>query len=155
MSAKRVLWSRQLAFHLEGGWWGGPVLLSAYFWHLSLRFCFFALIIQANNCKKFIKNKQQLINLNFRQTSAVSRDQFVPYWIVKDFLSLSDIFTEAINDLDDCVSHWCYIASKEDYFKALCEADVVVPTAKHELFGVTMWVTLVCPCACHIFYIWL
>lgn len=57
---------------------------------------------------KFIKNKQQLINLNFRQTATVIQDQFGPYWIVKDLHSpphthmhtrlqtlCLDVFTEA------------------------------------------------------------
>lgn len=41
---------------------------------------------------KFIKNKQQLINLNFRQTSTVIQDQFGAYWIVKDFLIFTCIW---------------------------------------------------------------
>ncbi|XP_064637680.1 tRNA-queuosine alpha-mannosyltransferase-like [Lineus longissimus] len=54
------------------------------------------------------------------------------------YLEIPAIFTEAREKLSSHILHWGFVESKDDYYKVLRSADVVVSTANHEFFGVAM-----------------
>jgi len=62
--------------------------------------------------------------------------------IGQSFQDQPEIFEQAQNDFRDYIDYWGYQQSRNDYERALCQADVVVSTANHEFFGISVVETI-------------
>lgn len=58
--------------------------------------------------------------------------------IGQSFRDRPAVFDQAHNDFHDHIDFWGYQQSRGDYEHALCQADVVVSTANHEFFGISV-----------------
>ncbi|MCH7917970.1 MAG: DUF3524 domain-containing protein [Planctomycetes bacterium] len=58
--------------------------------------------------------------------------------IGQQFRDVPEVFAEARKRLAPHIRHWGYQASKEAYYQRLAEADIIVSTALHEFFGITV-----------------
>ena len=55
-----------------------------------------------------------------------------------DARDIPDVFDRARNQLGDRVVRWGFQESRADYEAALLDADVIVSTARHEFFGISV-----------------
>ena len=58
--------------------------------------------------------------------------------IGEQFRDAPDVFAEAREHFRDRIDRWGYQQTREDYDAALMEADVIVSTADHEFFGISV-----------------
>ncbi|RKX25490.1 MAG: DUF3524 domain-containing protein [Candidatus Zixiibacteriota bacterium] len=58
--------------------------------------------------------------------------------IGQQFDHVPDVFTTAQIELADRIDHWGFQETRDDYVAALLDADIVVSTADHEFFGVSI-----------------
>lgn len=56
----------------------------------------------------------------------------------ESFRSSPSCFEEARIELSKHIRHWGFADSRADYFRVLSESDVVVSTARHEFFGISV-----------------
>lgn len=54
------------------------------------------------------------------------------------FAEVPPVFAEARARLREHIDHWGFLESRDDYVAALMDADIVVSTADHEFFGVSV-----------------
>jgi glycosyltransferase involved in cell wall biosynthesis len=60
------------------------------------------------------------------------------HFLGESFGDIPPCFLEAQKKLAGQIDHWGYAASKEEYFHVLRSSDIVVSTARHEFFGVSV-----------------
>lgn len=78
---------------------------------------------------------------DFFEALEILKDKNVPFRlsvIGQSFRDRPAVFNQAHNDFHDHIDFWGYQQSRDDYERALCEADVVVSTANHEFFGISI-----------------
>ena len=78
---------------------------------------------------------------DFFEALGILKGKNVPFRlsvIGQSFQDRPEIFEQAHNDFHDHIDFWGYQQSREDYERALCQADVVVSTANHEFFGISI-----------------
>ncbi|AQT70200.1 Glycosyl transferases group 1 [Anaerohalosphaera lusitana] len=64
--------------------------------------------------------------------------------IGEQFRDMPEVFEHAKTEFADRIDRWGYQPSRGEYIEALHEADVVVSTADHEFFGISMVEAIAC-----------
>ena len=75
----------------------------------------------------------------------VLRDQGLPFKISvigESFTECPPAFDAAKKEFDDRILRWGWQKNRNDYWKALSESDIVVSTADHEFFGISVVVII-------------
>uniref|UniRef100_A0A8C6UNK4 tRNA-queuosine alpha-mannosyltransferase n=1 Tax=Neogobius melanostomus TaxID=47308 RepID=A0A8C6UNK4_9GOBI len=62
------------------------------------------------------------------------------------FSQVPEVFAEAQELLKDHILHWGFVQSKDDFYRVLSQSDLVLSTAKHEFYGVSMLEAVHCGC---------
>jgi len=78
---------------------------------------------------------------DFFKALEILKAKNVPFRICvigQSFRDRPAVFDQAHNDFRDYIDYWGYQKSREDYERILSEADVVVSTANHEFFGISV-----------------
>ncbi len=78
---------------------------------------------------------------DFFEALEILKAKNVPFRISvigQSFRDKPAIFEKAYNNFHDHIDFWGYQQNREDYERALCQADVVVSTANHEFFGISI-----------------
>jgi glycosyltransferase involved in cell wall biosynthesis len=115
-------------------------------------FNFYNLILKNNNNRKFILERPINILWNHRWEHDKNPDEFFDalfklnelginfrlHVIGEQYNEIPDIFNEAKEKLKNKIDTWGYQASKLDYYKVLSKCDLVISTALHEFFGVSV-----------------
>ena len=70
----------------------------------------------------------------FRQ----SRCPFRLHLLGQAFRDVPDVFAVAKREFAEQIAHWGYAESRADYVRVLGKADVIVSTARHEFFGLSV-----------------
>lgn len=87
---------------------------------------------------EFDKAPQDFFNVLYQLNA--DNLEFIVSVLGETFEKVPAVFEEAKTILKDRIANFGFVASKEEYFKILCGAHVVVSTALHEFFGVAMLV---------------
>ena len=85
----------------------------------------------------------------FFETLFALAEQDIPYQLIvcgERFSDYPDIFDEAQTRLKDRIIHWGYAEHWEEYARLLWQADIVVSTADHEFFGISILEAMYCQC---------
>ena len=76
------------------------------------------------------------------QTSSLEikmkKPRFVISVIGESFGDVPSVFEEFKNTFGFLIQHWGFVESKEEYFNVLYQSDIVISTAFHEFFGVSV-----------------